>query len=529
MWNVFSIEERSEYKKMILAFASLTELFSQKNGDLINKAPIINSKFQETVFQKAFDACAEDISNTSFDVSIDKGSIKYLVGIKTFLLTSGDQKIAQFKANHDDWSGLIEKIRANSFSSDGIRRTKEEVNFANKYLYQDLAQKISHIRNQRIDSSLAKVKGFKQSNNNTIEMVYHVLMPSCENGKPKIIVGEVPYERIDEQNIQVIGCTDNKYPTNFSFTDGKHFYKYTSADSQLLMNFQNRDIEVDQWDVKYSEDAYSILSGICTTLYDDNELIAASNKNENEKHISESVSWLIENQFGEVERFSGFNGFYGLGSRIQRSKREARVHAFVNRFHNSIEPAKMEFISSRLSSLLLDECSSDEERERKLEKRKEVVRYAEILNDEDLFEELAKLVFRPKNEMYIPIPKSRLFHEGHPFFFGGEVRFDGQGRILTEKEDRSFNLVFEPSKDCIRAFIAEDWGKAIESKESMGVLGEWILRGVFQLKPYEPLTRTKLEEIGINAIRLYKLADQSDVHIEFFYIDKENLPSDYWK
>lgn len=33
-------------------------------------APIINSKYQETIFQKAFHASAEDIGNTSYDVAI---------------------------------------------------------------------------------------------------------------------------------------------------------------------------------------------------------------------------------------------------------------------------------------------------------------------------------------------------------------------------------------------------------------------------------------------------------------------------
>ena len=66
MWKDLPENEKEEYKRMILAFASLTELFSQKNeeNDEI-PAPIINSKYQETIFQKAFHASAEDIGNTS--------------------------------------------------------------------------------------------------------------------------------------------------------------------------------------------------------------------------------------------------------------------------------------------------------------------------------------------------------------------------------------------------------------------------------------------------------------------------------
>ena len=45
MWKDLPENEKEEYKRMILAFASLTELFSQKNeeNDEI-PAPIINSK-----------------------------------------------------------------------------------------------------------------------------------------------------------------------------------------------------------------------------------------------------------------------------------------------------------------------------------------------------------------------------------------------------------------------------------------------------------------------------------------------------
>ena len=62
MWDELSRKDRDEYKRMMLAFASLTEMFAQKTEDSEDiPAPIINSKYQETVFQKAFHASAEDI------------------------------------------------------------------------------------------------------------------------------------------------------------------------------------------------------------------------------------------------------------------------------------------------------------------------------------------------------------------------------------------------------------------------------------------------------------------------------------
>ena len=122
MWEKLPDNQKNEYKRMILAFASLTEVFAQKaenDEESETNGPIINSKFQETVFQKAFNASAEDIGNTSYDAAIrlvisPNQEIKYLIGIKTFGINSGDQKVAQFKANHNEWSELINTIENNS-------------------------------------------------------------------------------------------------------------------------------------------------------------------------------------------------------------------------------------------------------------------------------------------------------------------------------------------------------------------------------------------------------------------------------
>lgn len=152
MWEDLPKVQKEEYKRLILAFASLTDMFAQKsNEDDIKAAPIINSKFQETAFQKAFNAYAEDIGNTSYDVSLQHAGEKYLVGIKTFGIASGDQKVAQFKAKHDEWAKIIEEIKTNASGVD----EKDEINNLNKELYMTLAKRIAKIRNARIDSSRA--------------------------------------------------------------------------------------------------------------------------------------------------------------------------------------------------------------------------------------------------------------------------------------------------------------------------------------------------------------------------------------
>lgn len=91
MWNKIDVDKKKKYKSLITNFASLSEAFSQKseseNKDelVMTVAPIVNSKFQETAFQRAFDAVGEDIANTSYDASLRlNDNTKYLVGIKSF-------------------------------------------------------------------------------------------------------------------------------------------------------------------------------------------------------------------------------------------------------------------------------------------------------------------------------------------------------------------------------------------------------------------------------------------------------------
>ena len=144
MWNDLPKSHKDSYKRLILAFASLTEMFAQKSTeDETGIAPIINSKFQETAFQRAFHAYAEDIGNTSYDVSLESDREKYLVGIKTFGIASKDQKVAQFKAKHDEWSEIIEEIKTNAAGVED----KDTIDLLNEDLYLKLAGQIAEIRN----------------------------------------------------------------------------------------------------------------------------------------------------------------------------------------------------------------------------------------------------------------------------------------------------------------------------------------------------------------------------------------------
>ena len=540
MWESLPQTGKNEYKRLILAFSSLTDMFAQKASDSDQKvAPIINSKFQETAFQRAFNAAAEDIGNTSYDVSVEHDGKKYLVGIKTFGIASGDQKVAQFKAKHDEWAEIIDRIKTNS----GEASSKEEIDSLNQDLYLDLAIKIARIRNERIDSSYANIRGFRiDIDDSDVHSVYHVLMPSDKNDDtPKIFVGETSYDKIDMDNIQVLGCTGKNNPTNFFFTDGNHTYKYTSADSQLHMNFTNRDIVCDEWDVKYAEDAYAIFEKIADMVYPElrNASKSVDDKTENtvdfrvnfvpQKQLVESVCWTIWNKDGDTELYSGFNSFYGTGSKMGKDQRVQRINRIYDSYAEQVDIGKLQEVKDGLTTFLLEPATSASEKAMKTRLRNYIVGLTNAIGSSELKNDVTKVLYRPMDEMYIPIPDSAQFHRNHPNFFGpryGEL-IEGTSKLRLPKEQRIFNLVFDPSGDVMPAYITQDFGKAIESAEKQSYLGEWILRGVFQLGEYEPLTSKKLRELNINGLRFSKYRDSKDVHLEFMWIDEYNPPKGF--
>lgn len=535
MWEDLPKVQKEEYKRLILAFASLTDMFAQKsNEDDIKAAPIINSKFQETAFQKAFNAYAEDIGNTSYDVSLQHAGEKYLVGIKTFGIASGDQKVAQFKAKHDEWAKIIEEIKTNASGVD----EKDEINNLNKELYMTLAKRIAKIRNARIDSSRANIRGFMvEIDDSHVHSVYHVLMPSSKNEEAKIFVGETAYDKIDIENLTIIGCTGKNNPTNFFFSDGKHTYKYTSADSQLHMSFDNRNIVCDEWNVKYADDAHAIFGKIADIVYPKaEELLPEDDITESidevskpELEIEETYCWTIWNKNRETEMYSGFNSFFGTGSKMGKDQRKQRIEKLYSEYEDQVEYNILYEIKQGMTEFLLEPASSVDEKAQKVRLREYLVRLVKQSGTFELKKDIFKLLYRPMDEMYIPIPDSAQFHKDHPNFFGkgyGKTK-PGTNKLELPKEARRFNLIFEPSGDVLPAYITQDNGKAIESAEKQTYLGEWILRGVFQLEEYEPLTSARLAELNINGLRFTKYKGSEDIHIEFIWIDEENPPKGF--
>jgi hypothetical protein len=96
---------------------------------------------------------------------------------------------------------------------------------------------------------------------------------------------------------------------------------------------------------------------------------------------------------------------------------------------------------------------------------------------------------RDINEVYIPIPS--IIHRLFPDFF--------------PNREQPFNLKL-PDGRILPSKICQAGGKALMS-HSNKALGQWILRDVLQLKEGEILTYKKLQEIGIDAVRIDKIGN----------------------
>lgn len=506
-------------------------------------APIVNSKFQETAFQRCFGATAEDIANTSYDASLRiDDNHRYLIGIKSFGIHSGDQKVAQFKAAsvNGGWSYRLAEARKNA----EVSESKSEADQKNEGVYLEIAQKISELRNERIASSKAQIRGFNHAEDIDVEAVYHVLMPSKKGESPKIFVGETDYRPIDIANIKIIGATSKDRAANFKFSDTHHIYKYTDADSQLYMSFFNKDIVVDEWDVAYVDDAFSFFENLgreaierkdsVISIGGDRELptsLVAEKTGNYEVRRRESFSWMIANAKGEVESNSGFNGFAGSSKLARKNRaREQRIERFKLRYHQVVDEVDMDDLINMLRVILLPSYSTEEEKDYMKDLRNQLRLKVEKLGNFELQNEILGMVYRPENEMYIPIPDAKNFHEQHPNFFGPQIgTFKGNSnKLALPKEKRKFTLEFYPSGNRVEAYINQDNGKSIQSTKEQGILGEWILREVFRLDKYEPLTAHRLDELGINGIRLTKIDEEEDerIRLEFIWIDVENPPED---
>jgi hypothetical protein len=221
IWERYSEEEREEYIKYLQIYGALTNLFRQKQGDLI---PYLDSKFQETVFAKSFNSQNVDIGNTPHDVLSVFGKDRIGIGLKTWMGSKPSfQKVMQLK------------------------RFQSEIN-EHRNNEADLAYKISEIKNERMMSDYERL-GLSQDRN-----IYHYVT----RDKGKFTINECSYPLVQLSNLKDFSKTTSA----FTWSDGIKDYKYTFGDSQIWQKFDSKrynTILLNRFDVKIIEDPFSFL------------------------------------------------------------------------------------------------------------------------------------------------------------------------------------------------------------------------------------------------------------------------------
>ena len=223
VWEKYSKNQQEKYIKYLQVFGSLTNLFRQK---ATNSIPYLDSKYQETIFAKSFDAKNVDFGNTPHDILSIFGKKRVGIGLKTWMGSEPSfQKVMQLK------------------------RFKNEIALHAKK-QEDLAYKISEIRNERVSRDYKRL-GLSKENN-----IYHYVT----RDKGSFTINECAYPLIDLNNLNNFNFNSDKKILLWS--DGYKDYKYTFSDSQIWQRFdanKYKTLLLKRFNVAIIEDPFSIL------------------------------------------------------------------------------------------------------------------------------------------------------------------------------------------------------------------------------------------------------------------------------
>ena len=502
-WVTYNPENKLTYVNAIQALGSISSLFRQKSDDPTNLTTYISSKYQETAFARSFGGKIVDRGNDPYDVMIasDLHGKYDLVGIKTFLNSSSRmQKIMQFKAvaNDEGWPSWISNLE-----------------------FEKLIRRISAIRNQKLMSTQSALAGPHQSISHVFNRFYYHYLSPAKDGT--VYVGETSYDLIDESALTFEPPSAGQKMTSLWFSDGRHEYKYTPADSTLYMEFKHREFAadggdlVDEFYVQEVQDPYDfLLRAVRDEIGEAGLLIARQlpalqgSRTQDPSKAEQIEVELPERRLVELD-LGQFAAGGEAGSKTFESAQSSRIADVMT-------PPYVVFPLFRLT-------------------RYRDVRAGEVNPRSGLNVRLGapknrdSSTPRPKNEVEIQIPKARRFHEEFPEFFGvsdngtrvSKAGRDGRSaKLLLDEDQRTFKLVLTSSNVSMEGLLTGDHGKQIMSRHSQEILGSWILDQVFQLGDYEMLTRGKLDALGLDGIKLSRLGNR-EIGLDFVKVQEEDL------
>ena len=224
IWDNYSKEEKEIYSQYLEIYGALSNLFRQKKGNLI---PYLDSKYQETVYARAFKSEIVDIGNTPHDVLSIFGNDRIGIGLKTWMNTTDSyQKVMQLKRYRDE--------------------IEESIKTGNP---ENIAYTISKLKNERMMQDHKRL-GLNENSN-----IYHYVT----RDEGRMVLQETAYPLIDLNNLQDFNMNSS---SSFSWSDGRKEYRYSYADSQIWQKFSasNSDTTViDQIEIEIMDDPFQFL------------------------------------------------------------------------------------------------------------------------------------------------------------------------------------------------------------------------------------------------------------------------------
>lgn len=284
-------------------------------------------------------------------------------------------------------------------------------------------------------------------------MIYH-----CVTRLPgKILIFELPMDKIDIQNIRNI-IVSNK--NTITFEDGKNEYSFNITKSTLYMRF-NTVTPLAEIEVTILEKPYLILANLLNKL---------EPLKQQEKVTQVNLFDFIKDNVPASDYLAGSS------SKLSRSLDKIIADPPYYRKHKNYNT----------ENFVILPLFSDRGNKRHVPEKSGLNQWN------------ASGRTRHPDEVYIPIPK--WIHDVFPLFFPAR--------------DESFQLRL-PDKSLLSAKVCQDNSKALMSNPNRD-LGKWILRRVLDLKEKDPLTYKKLQELGIDSVRVSK---HSERHFSIDFCD----------
>lgn len=470
-------DQREEYELLLTLVGSLSNLFSE------NFSPFLHYRAHENLFCKAFEAKNLARGDISYDALKDGVGI----GLKTFLNGKGKsfQKVAEFNNKSDE-----------------IRKLAND--------RKKIVHKIAKLRNERLK--------FAQNSTKAEKSFYHLV--TRKPGKMNIV--EVEMDFIDIDSIKL----EKSQPKNtIRFKDDKNDYSFSLSKNTLLQRFDTTESKViREFSVEILEDPLEYLRS---------KIIKEEVRSEVDLKSEESLE--SEDQFKSEKELKPEELLNGEEDFKLEEELETEVALELEEDIKARETSKNEKDLKLEVSMETREDSKPEkeikfkediksEKELKSNKKFKLDEVLKYENDDTenyiilpLYSPNTQRVQeksglnqwnaagrkRNPNEVYIPIP-AWIHDKFKGFFEYSRVRkFRGE----SAKHSPSF-IVKLPDNTEMKCKVAQQGGKALMSAPN-SALGQWILRDVLELKEGQLLTYEKLEDIGIDSVKLTKLSTDS--------------------